>query len=116
MGTIATELCSKVEVVSRITISVLTTDSLWNFLADPDWNFLVYELADRLDPFTDLLGLLGADLLLHLLTDRGGDRGADLLRDLLTLLATQRHSEGEGAVRYLLRSLPWNIGGIVGAV
>ena len=96
MGTIATELCSKVEVVPRITISILAADSLRNFLADPDWNLLVYELADRLDPFTDLLGLLVADLLLHLLTDRGGDTGADLLGHLLTLLAAQRDGQVRG--------------------
>merc|ERR1712226_1434536 len=97
MGTIVTELCPKVEVASSITISLAAADSLGNLLADPDWDLLVYELADRLDVVTDLLGLLGADLLLHLLTDRGRDRGADLLGHLLALL-------------------PWNLGGIVGAV
>ena len=58
------------------------------------------ELADRLDTVADLLGLLGADLLLHLLTDRGGDTGADLLGHLLTLLSAHRDGQvrsGEGS-------------------
>ena len=87
---IATEVQSKVEVVSLLNISLSTTDSLGNLLADPDWDFLVDELAGWLDPLTDLLGLLSADLLLHLLTDGGGHSGTDLLRHSLTLLARER--------------------------
>ena len=59
------------------------------------------ELAGGLDPVTDLLGLLGADLLLHLLTDGGGHRAANLLRHSLALLARQRDGEADISQSYL---------------
>ena len=76
--------------MSQINISISTADSLRNLPALPHWDFLVDQLAGWLDVLTDLLGLLGADLLLHLLTDGGGHSGADLLRHTLALLARHR--------------------------
>jgi len=69
-----------------VSVSVVT-DCPGHPPAHSDWDLLVDDLTVGLDPATDLLGLLGADLLHHLLAHLGGLQAAGLLGNLLALLA-----------------------------
>ena len=77
-----------------ISVSVVT-DGPRHPPAHSDWDLLVDDLTVGLNPATDLLGLLGADLVQHLLTHLGGLQAAGLLGDLLALLARERLVERE---------------------
>ena len=77
-----------------VSVSVVT-DCPGHPPAHSDWDLLVDDLTVGLDPATDLLGLLGADLLHHLLAHLGGLQAAGLLGNLLALLARERSVERE---------------------
>ena len=77
-----------------VSVSVVT-DCPGHPPAHSDWDLLVDDLTVGLDPATDLLGLLGADLLHHLLAHLGGLQAAGLLGNLLALLARDRFVERE---------------------
>ena len=77
-----------------VSVSVVT-DCPGHPPAHSDWDLLVDDLTVGLDPATDLLGLLGADLVQHLLTYLGGLQAAGLLGNLLALLARDRFVERE---------------------
>ena len=77
-----------------VSVSVVT-DCPGHPPAHSDWDLLVDDLTVGLDPATDLLGLLGADLLHHLLAHLGGLQAAGLLGNLLALLARDRSVERE---------------------